>query len=101
MKRAVPIAFVLLMSAALAPSAGAQVTLDVTKITCEQFVLYKLTNPQFIAMWLSGYYNAKRNNTLLDPQTLERNADKVRDYCRRNMAMPVMQATETALGASD
>jgi acid stress chaperone HdeB len=83
---------------ATAPSgAQAQVTLDVAKITCEQFILYKITDPKNIVAWISGYYNGKRDNTVLDTQALEQNADKVKDYCLRNMNTPVMQAAETAL----
>ena len=50
------------------PAARAQVTLDVAKITCDQFTGNKITNPDNIAMWLSGYYNGKRGNTILDTQ---------------------------------
>jgi acid stress chaperone HdeB len=87
-----------LLSATAAPSgAQAQVTLDVAKITCEQYLLFKITDPKNIAMWISGYYNGKRDNTLLDTQALEKAADKVKDYCLRNLNTPVMQAAETAL----
>ena len=47
-------------------SAQAQVTVDVTKINCDQFVHHKISEPRLIAAWLSGYYNAKRNNRVLD-----------------------------------
>ena len=42
-------------------SAQGQVTVDVTKINCDQFVHHKISEPSLIAAWLSGYYNAKRN----------------------------------------
>jgi HdeA/HdeB family len=48
-----------------ASPAGAQVTIDVSKITCEQYILYTVANPHDIAVWLSGYYNGKRNNTVI------------------------------------
>ena len=73
----------------------AQVTVDVAKITCDQFTGYKVTNPQNIAIWLSGYYNGKRDNTVLDTQNLVTNAKKLRDYCIRNPQTPVMHAVET------
>jgi acid stress chaperone HdeB len=75
----------------------AQVSLDVAKITCEQFILFKITDPRNIALWLSGYYNAKRNNSVIDPQALTRDTDKVRQYCRMNLEAPVMQAVEATL----
>jgi len=81
------------------PAARAQVTLDVSKITCDQFTGYKITNPDNIAMWLSGYYNGKRGNTILDTQGLAANSKKLRDYCIQNPQIPVMRAVETLLGA--
>jgi len=74
--------------------ARAQVSIDVSKVTCEQFVGYKITNPQNIALWLSGYYNGKRSNTVIDTQDLEAHAKRLRDFCFQNPATPVMQATE-------
>src|SRR5262249_37731085 len=35
--------------------ARAQVTIDVSKITCQQYVLFTVADPRDIAMWLSGY----------------------------------------------
>ena len=84
-----------LIFATAVPMARAQVTLDVAKISCEQFTGYKITNPQNIAVWLSGYYNGKRDNTVLDTQNLVTNAKKLRDYCIRNRQTPVMHAVET------
>ena len=56
--------------------AQAQVTVDVSKITCDQFTLYKITDPQNIAIWLSGYYHGQRNSTLIDTQQLAVNLDR-------------------------
>lgn len=75
--------------------ARAQVTLDLSKVTCDQYVGYKITDPQNIAIWLSGYYNGKRGNTIIDTQAFNAHTKKLRDFCLRNPAMPVMQATET------
>lgn len=83
-----------LVAAALAP-AHAQVTLDVAKITCDQFTGYKITNPQNIANWLSGYYNGQRGNTVLDTQELAANAQKLRDYCMLHPDVPILRAVET------
>lgn len=79
--------------------ARAQVTLDVSKITCWQFVTYKVTNPQFIAIWMSGYQHGKRGDTVIDTQGLAADTTKVQDYCTKNPDVPFMQAVETVLGA--
>jgi hypothetical protein len=33
-------------------------------------------DPQLIAAWFSGYYNAKRNNKIIDLETLEDNVSR-------------------------
>ena len=76
---------------------NAQVTLDVSKITCEQFWLRKVADPDKVAIWISGYINGKRGNTVIDTQQLERNVRRLTDYCRANYQMTVMQAVETLM----
>jgi acid stress chaperone HdeB len=85
----------LILALETAPLAQAQVMLDVSKITCEQYYGYKITNPQNIAIWVNGYYHGKRGDVTLDTQGLIANARKLRDYCRRNPQTLVMQAVET------
>ena len=81
---------------ALVASAGvrAQVTIDMSKFTCEQFLGCKVLNPNDIALWLSGYYNAQRGNTIIDTETLATQKRELQDYCLRNAKVPVMQAID-------
>jgi hypothetical protein len=52
------------------PTMQAQETLDVAKITCEEFMMEQLALPsRDVVLWLSGYYNGKRNNTIVELQT--------------------------------
>jgi acid stress chaperone HdeB len=85
----------LVSSILVVPPARAQVTIDVSKITCEQFISWSVTDPRYIILWLHGYHNGKRNNTLVDQESLKEDASKVRDYCRSNRERTVMQAVET------
>ena len=89
------VALGLILALEKVPLAQAQVTLEVSKITCEQYNAYKITNPQNIAIWVNGYYHGKRGDVTLDTQGLVENARKLRDYCRRNRQTLVMQAVET------
>ena len=74
----------------------------VSKINYDQFVHHKISEPRLIAAWLSGYYNAKRNNRVIDLQTMEENMSKVQNYCsdEKNFKVPVMKAIEQILGKS-
>jgi hypothetical protein len=87
----------MLLTLATWSGAGAQVTIDVAKITCDQFTLYKVTDPQNIAIWLSGYYHGQHNDTAVDTQELAAYLQKVKDYCNLNPQVRVMQAVESML----
>jgi len=80
-------------------SAQAQVTIDVSKITCKEFVLSTLFEPDHIAYWLSGFYNGNRSNTVLNVDDLQDYVSKVEDYCVHNQDVTVMKAAEILLGA--
>ena len=79
-------------------SAQAQVTVDVPKMTCEQFATYKVASPKNIAIWLSGYHHGARGDTVIDTQQLDEDTDKIQRYCIDNPNTPLMQAVETVIG---
>ena len=78
--------------------AHAQVTIDASKVTCDQFVHAKVGAPRTVAAWLSGFYQAKRDNAVIDKQTFEANLSKLMAFCydEKNFSIPVMQAIERA-----
>ena len=78
-----------------------QMTLDISKITCKQFRGYEIADPTNIVLWLSGYYNGQRGNTIISVQSFRETIDKVMDYCITNPTTPVMKAVEAVLGKSN
>ena len=79
--------------------AKAQVTIDVSKITCDEFVKYKIAEPKQIAIWLSGYYHGIHGSTILDTQELLQIMNKVEEYCFTHSDTLVMKAVDGTLGA--
>jgi acid stress chaperone HdeB len=100
-------------------SAQAQVSIDVSKITCDQYVHDKIPTPDFvsfsavgsrearsmlsrwlIAAWLSGYSHNKRNNLIIDLESFEENVNKLTNYCydEKNFKVPIMEAIERIVG---
>ena len=84
----------------IASPVQAQMSLDISKITCDQFVHSKIANPRKMAAWLSGFYNGKRNNQTVDPEQFEANLSKLTDFCyqEKNFKLPVMDAVEAVFG---
>jgi acid stress chaperone HdeB len=62
---------VALLTLLSASPAQAQVTIEVAKITCLQFVSGEIGQPRTVAAWLSGYYHGKKNSTSVDKQAFE------------------------------
>jgi acid stress chaperone HdeB len=86
-------------AALLISTAQAQVSVDVSKITCDQ-MRSKMANPVAVALWLNGYYAGKRNDPTIDVISLDRNAEKVSEYCASNPGVTLMKAIETSVGAA-
>ena len=81
------------------PTMRAQETVDLAKITCEQLMGEKLMSPsRDIVLLLTGYYHGKRNNTIIEPQTIKQEEEKVDSYCFQHGKTTVMDAVESVLG---
>jgi len=78
--------------------AQAQTSVDVTKISCRQFIFDDIALSKSIAVWLAGFYAGQQHTTVVDLDRMQQSIDKVQDYCRLNLETPVMEASKKALG---
>ena len=78
-------------------AAFAQVTVDVSKIPCEQFIV--LPKADSVAIWLSGYYHGEKHVSTLDVNKFEEDVRNFRAACRLpdNFNKPIMQLIESTL----
>jgi acid stress chaperone HdeB len=93
---------IMLIVITLASPARSQMILDVSKITCDQYVHSKIATPNYIAAWMSGYFSAKRNDLMLDIQALQERVSKLERFCydEKNFQIPVMKAIERLFPSS-
>ena len=81
------------------PTVQAQVTIDISKITCEQVLMEKLAwTEREMLLWFSGYYHGKRNDTIVEPEAVEKNKEKVDQCCYEHRDTTVMDAAKKVLG---
>ena len=88
----------ILLSVVAAPAAAhAQVTVDLSKITCEQFIV--MPKADSVAIWLSGYYHGDKHVSTVDVNKFEEHARNFRAACRLpdNFKKPIMQLIESTL----
>ena len=85
--------------ASLTAQAQAQVTVDVSKITCDQFVEYKIADPKQIATWINGYYHGAHGSSILDAQEMLEITNTVEEHCFKHPGDLVMKSVEGAMGS--
>ena len=83
-----------------ASAAQAQMTVDVSKVTCKQFVTYEITDARTFSVWLSGFYNAQQNNTTVDISKFRTRSNALKDYCLAHQDIPLLDAVKTVLNSS-
>jgi predicted NAD/FAD-binding protein len=95
MKRKVLIVAAAALSAVAMPST-AQVNLNMNDITCGQWLAFPPDGQQFVQYWMSGYYNAAANSSVLNYDRLQKNSAKVLAFCKKNKSKTLPTAIKAA-----
>jgi acid stress chaperone HdeB len=75
-------------------AAQAQVTIDITKITCNQFLGSAITDPHTLGVWPNGYVNGERGKKIIDP--LFPGHISLGHYCQSHMDALLLDAARNA-----
>lgn len=86
-----------LIAAGLSVPANAQVRIEMSEISCKQFAEYDAETQDFIANWMTGYFNSKNNMAVIDLKKLKHNTEKVLHYCKKKHNTPLMEAIQKAV----
>jgi len=85
---------------ALAANTASQAQMmDMSKFTCAQ-LLQGTGNSIEAAIWLSGYYNGVRKNTMFNLDQFSKNADVVIADCKANPKKTVMETVDSMMAAA-
>ena len=79
-------------------AAHAQQTIDVAKITCNQFMLGNISDSRTITLWLFGYYDGGLKNTIIDVTSMQNSSRDLVRYCMDHSDALVMDAAKNILG---
>jgi acid stress chaperone HdeB len=75
----------------------AQVTIDITEITCNQFLGSQITDSRTLGIWLNGYVNGERGKRLIHP--LSPGHISLVNYCESHMDTLILDAARNVFGA--
>ena len=76
-----------------APVTG-QIKIDMSLVTCRQYLTSNAERQEMIAGWMSGYFRASTGQTVFDFQRFSNNKRAVGNFCKKNGATTVMSAVQ-------
>jgi acid stress chaperone HdeB len=83
-----------LCAASTGRPASAQVILDMSLLGCSDYLSSDPERQELIAAWLSGYYNAAKNQPIVDLKRFRANKALVEKYCKKNKKDNLMNAIQ-------
>jgi acid stress chaperone HdeB len=87
-----------LVAASLIAAAPAQAQkLDLSTITCKQFLESGKENISLILMWLTGFYADEDAPPIVDFDKMKTDAEKLGEYCGKNPATGLITAADEVL----
>lgn len=78
--------------------AGAQVTIDMGRITCVQYLAMPPSTSRDFSAWMSGWFSYQSRKTSVDLLNHQKNIVIVKSWCQRHPQVGVMDALKAAMG---
>ncbi len=90
----------LLFAATILPStAGAQVMIDMSRMTCADYLALPPDQSRIFAAWMSGWFNQKTGYVWINLEAYARNVASVTQWCAANPQELVMTGLTRATTA--
>jgi acid stress chaperone HdeB len=90
---------ILLAAAALVSSVPARAeVLDLSTLTCEQFLKGGDDEIKMVLTWMDGWYKGDSDKAIIDTNVFIENAKKFGAYCGKNPTISIVNAAEEILG---
>ena len=74
------------------------VVIDLSMMTCQEFLATDKDEIRIIWAWLDGYYKDEQDPATLDTDTLVANLKKLNEYCTANPTVGLITATNKLFG---
>jgi acid stress chaperone HdeB len=74
------------------------VVLDLSTMTCKQFIDGGDDTIKMVLTWMDGWYKGDSDEAIIDTDVFVENAKKFGTYCGKNPTMSIVNAAEAVLG---
>ena len=85
-----------LLGALLPTTGNAQVTINMSRVTCADYLAMNQEQSDVFGSWIGGYFNQKTGYTWIDLDAQKRNVANVRAWCATNPGEFVMAGIQRA-----
>ena len=85
-----------LAATTLSSAAHAQVSIDMSRITCAEYLAMAPARSAEFSAWMSGWFNQKTGYVFVDLNAYSRNVANVKSWCATNPAETVMAGLQRA-----
>jgi acid stress chaperone HdeB len=82
----------------LASATAHAIVLDLSTVTCKQFVDGDKDQISMVLTWLDGWYKGDEDEAIIDTDVFVANAKKFGTFCAANPNISVVNAAEKILG---
>jgi len=96
MKTTVSILFAAALTLSSVPAHA--VVLDLSTMTCKQFVEGGDDTIKMVLTWMDGWYKGDSDEAIIDTDVFVENAKKFGAYCGKNPTISIVNAAESVLG---
>jgi acid stress chaperone HdeB len=96
MKTTGAILFAAAMALSSAPANA--VVLDLSTMSCKQFIEGGDDEIKMVLTWMDGWYKGDEDEAIIDTDVFVENAKKFGTYCRANPTISIVNAAEKILG---
>lgn len=74
------------------------VVLDLSTMTCKQFVEGSQDEIKMVLTWMDGWYKGDSDEAIIDTDVFVENAKKFGTFCAKNPTISIVNAAEKILG---
>jgi acid stress chaperone HdeB len=96
MKTTVSILFAAALTLSSVPANA--VVLDLSTMTCKQFIESGDDGIKMVLTWMDGWYKGDSDEAIIDTDVFVENAKKFGTYCGKNPTISIVNAAEAILG---
>ncbi len=90
--------FLFMVGIAAPSTSQAQVAVDMSLLTCGQYLAMSPDQSRIYAAWMSGWFNQKMGYTYVNIEAYERNVANVKAWCGTNPNELVMTEVQRSTG---